>query len=152
MSILESVLLCEDDCLARRLLAEHLASKYEVKALEASTGQDALRLAELQNPQLLILDIMLRDSIYDGFDVCSRVKFNPLLNTKVIMLSGRLDPVDLERARECGADGYLIKPASPKLLDAAIEQILLGAPQLPQLFGLLSVPFQSKSEREPIHR
>jgi DNA-binding response OmpR family regulator len=152
MSVIESVLLCEDDGLARRLLAEHLASKYGVKALEASTGQDALRMAELHNPQLLILDIMLRDSIYDGFDVCCRVKFNPLLKTRVIMLSGRLDPVDLERARECGADGYLVKPASPKQLDAAIEQILLGAPQLPQLFGLLSVPFQSKSEREPIHR
>jgi PAS domain S-box-containing protein len=91
--------------------------------LKASTGCEALRLLEV-NPSLVILDVYLPD--LSGFEVCRRIKSDP--NTAsicVLHLSGHyVSSEDRSEGLEGGADGYLVKPVSPRELIAHVRALL----------------------------
>jgi signal transduction histidine kinase len=95
---------------------------FEVK--EAGTGAEALRLAALENPALVILDVQLPDM--DGFEVCRRLKRDhasaslPILHVSATFTSGAHQALGLDG----GADGYLVEPVEPAVLRATIEALL----------------------------
>jgi DNA-binding response OmpR family regulator len=88
---------------------------YEIA--EADTGEAGLALADSMTPDIVLLDLGLPDM--DGLEVCRRLKSTT--SAYVIVLSGRDTSVDAVTGPNVGADDHIMKPFSPKKLDAQIR-------------------------------
>lgn len=118
----EKILLIEDEKDILELIAFNLeCSGYEV--IKASNGEDGLKRAQNEEPDIILLDLMLPGM--DGFDVCRELKQDK--NTRripVIMLTARGEDSDIVSGLELGAEDYITKPFSPKILIARIRTVL----------------------------
>jgi two-component system, OmpR family, alkaline phosphatase synthesis response regulator PhoP len=86
-------------------------------------GINGYRTIEREKPDLVILDIMLPGQ--NGLDVCRKMKNNPeLKNIPVVILSAKGEELDLILGLELGADDYVTKPFSPKVLFSRIKAVL----------------------------
>jgi two-component system phosphate regulon response regulator PhoB len=93
------------------------------------TGPEAVRSARALLPDLVLLDLMLPG--LDGFQVCSQLKDDPKTrDIPVVMLTARGADTDIIRGLETGADDYITKPFSPKVLMARIATVLRRSPRL----------------------
>jgi len=91
--------------------------------IEAGNAAEAMTRAESDRPDLVLLDVALPD--HDGFWVCSELKRNQATaDIPVVMLTAMGLPSDRERAVAAGADGYIVKPFSPRALIAELDQRL----------------------------
>jgi twitching motility two-component system response regulator PilG len=103
-----------------------------VKGYEVSgvlTGNDALKKISDETFDLILLDIMLPD--IDGFEVCSRIKNNPLTSgMPIVMLTAKKSSVDQERGVACGASAYLTKPFKSAMIIEVIEKLLQGSSKM----------------------
>ncbi|MFA5031927.1 MAG: response regulator transcription factor [bacterium] len=82
-----------------------------------------LRALKNQNPDLIILDLMLPDM--DGFEICKKLKKEDKFSSiPIIMLTAKSDEIDKVLGLELGADDYVTKPFSPKELVARVKAIL----------------------------
>jgi PAS domain S-box-containing protein len=117
-----SILVVDDNNLACLGFVRAL-SREGFHVLQASTGAEALRLVQ-QRPSLVILDVNLPD--INGFEVCRRIKTCPDTSSIFVLhLSGHyISSDDRSEALEGGADGYLIKPVSPRELIAQVKALL----------------------------
>jgi len=105
------VLVADDDDGLRRLIWTTLGTDH-FELLQAIDGEDALRIAREQHPELVLLDVNMPK--LDGFEVCRQLKTEPeTAGIKVVILSARGADTDRARGREAGADDYFIKPFSP---------------------------------------
>jgi DNA-binding response OmpR family regulator len=105
------VLLADDDPALRRLIGTTLGT-VDFDLLQAVDGEEALRIAREQRPQLVLLDVNMPKM--DGFEVCRRLKAEPeTAGIKVVILTARGAEVDRAQGRDAGADDYFIKPFSP---------------------------------------
>lgn len=93
---------------------------YEVLSVVAS-GEEAITEVEKQNPDLILMDIVLKGHI-DGIETASRIKKH--MEVPVVFLSAFDDEDKLERAKQSAAYGYLLKPFSDKLLHTTITMAL----------------------------
>jgi DNA-binding response OmpR family regulator len=82
----------------------------------ALNGEDGLVLVKVEQPALVILDLMLPD--IEGYEVCQRIRSYPeTAALPVLILSARVDSASKEKAFAAGADSYLVKPVQfPQLL------------------------------------
>ena len=95
-----------------------LASDYTVKV--AINGQMALKIAETQAPDLILLDIMMPEM--DGFEVCRRLKSEPVTrDIPVIFLTAMDQTTDEAAGFEVGAADYITKPINPPILEARVK-------------------------------
>jgi DNA-binding response OmpR family regulator len=86
-------------------------------------GVNGYRAVEREKPDLVLVDIMLPGQ--NGFDVCRKIKNNSeLKNIPVIILSAKSEELDMILGLELGADDYVSKPFSPKVLFSRIKAIL----------------------------
>jgi two-component system alkaline phosphatase synthesis response regulator PhoP len=89
----------------------------------ANDGEEALRIARMDNPDIIILDIQLPK--INGYEVCKLIKSDPATShTKVLILSGMAQNSDWLRAREAAADDYITKPFSSIALVERVESLL----------------------------
>lgn len=113
------ILVVEDDDNVRRLVSAYLQQEgYDVR--DAADGQTAVRMAEQEPPDLVVLDLMLPG--LDGLQVAQRLRARSDL--PLLMLTSRTDESDVLEGFEAGADDYLTKPFSPKVLVARVRAIL----------------------------
>src|SRR5947209_8396538 len=122
MSEPRTILIVEDD----RNLAETLVYNLKHEGFEtgiARTGLEAIALARTQQPDLLLLDVMLPE--LDGFEVCRTVRASSTV--PIIMLTAKDDEVDRVLGLELGADDYVVKPFSLRELIARIRAALRRA-------------------------
>jgi DNA-binding response OmpR family regulator len=112
------ILVVDDESTIRQLLADCLSDDFRV--LEASNGNQALSVMDRENPELIVLDIMMAGM--DGFQVLHKIRENSAV--PVVMLSARIDPVDKIKALKLGADDYVTKPFVIEELKARIKAIL----------------------------
>lgn len=109
----------EDIAALIKLQAELSGYKMHVEV----DGLNGYRAIEREKPDLVILDIMLPGQ--NGFDICRKMKSNPeLKNIPVIVLSAKGDEIDVILGLELGADDYVAKPFSPKVLFSRIKAVL----------------------------
>ena len=109
----------EDIAALIKLQAEIAGYKLHVEV----DGINGYRAVEREKPDLLILDIMLPGE--NGLDVCRRIKVNSeLKNTPIIILSAKSEELDVVLGLELGADDYVPKPFSPKVLFSRIKAVL----------------------------
>ncbi|MDI9482084.1 MAG: response regulator [Bacillota bacterium] len=92
-------------------------NKEGFETIEAYDGKQALEMVERENPDLILLDIMLPE--YDGFTVCKKIR--QTMNTPILMLTAREEEVDKVLGLELGADDYITKPFSPRELMARVK-------------------------------
>ena len=113
------VLLVEDDPRVRRVLRLALEDEgYHVS--EAATGEQGLAALPRDEPDVVLLDVMLPDT--DGFSVCREIRHRS--NVPVIMVTARSDSHDVVAGLEAGADDYVTKPLVAKELSARIRALL----------------------------
>ena len=113
------ILLAEDEDSLRDFVSSNLTARgFEV--LEASNGLEALALWEIEQPQLLILDIMMPRM--DGLEVCRRVREQSTV--PIIVLTAMDTERDKVRAFDLGADDYLSKPFGVEELLARVRAVL----------------------------
>ena len=115
------VLIIEDDRSLAEVLAYNLKqSGYEV--LTASDGQDGLLQAQMKSPDIVVLDLML--PVVDGLDVCRRLRADA--STKdmlIVMLTAKAEESDELIGFSLGADDYVTKPFSVKVLIERIKAL-----------------------------
>lgn len=89
----------------------------------AAGGAEGLRLAAQSPPDLILLDLMLPD--IDGLEVCRRLKRDAnLASIPVVMVTAKGDESDIVAGLELGADDYITKPFSPRVLVARTRAVL----------------------------
>lgn len=116
------ILVVDDDENLRRLVAAYLESEgYQIS--EAADGQSALTRLEETEPQLVVLDLMLPG--ITGLDVARKIRATR--TTPILMLTARGSEDDVLKGFEAGADDYLVKPFSPKVLVARVKAVLRRA-------------------------
>jgi len=87
------------------------------------TGEEAVKLALREKPHLLLLDLMLPG--LNGYEVCRLLKNNPdTRDIPIVMLTARDGEIDEVKGLELGADDYITKPFSNKILLARIKNVL----------------------------
>ncbi len=116
------VLIIEDDRSLANVVEYNLAQAgYEV--LCAFDGQDGLNQARAKSPALILLDVMI--PVIDGLEVCRRLRNSPeTAMIPVIMLTARADETDQVVGYNVGADDYVTKPFSVKVLLERIKSLL----------------------------
>jgi two-component system cell cycle response regulator len=93
------------------------------RVIEAANATEAVDRASSERPDLVLLDVALPD--HDGFWVCHTLKGGPSTATiPVVMLTAMGLPSDRQRALEAGADGYIVKPFSPRALLEELDRRL----------------------------
>lgn len=96
----------------------------------ARDGEQALRAIDDYVPDLVVLDIMLPKQ--DGFSVCEAIRRNEKCrDVKIIMLSAKSREADKERAMALGADEFVTKPFSTRILGQMVKEIVSAAPTMP---------------------
>ncbi len=116
------ILVVEDEAPIQELLTFNLKRKnYQVKT--ADSGEEGLLLAGEFMPDLILLDIMLPGA--DGLEVCKRLKADPATaGIPIIMLTALSEEADIVTGLELGADDYVTKPFSPRVLLARVKAAL----------------------------
>src|SRR6056300_96504 len=114
----EKVLVVDDEASIRRILDTRL-SMIGYIVITACDGEEALSLFRKEAPNLVILDVMMPK--LDGYGVCQEIRKTS--DVPIIMLTALGDVADRITGLELGADDYVIKPFSPKELEARIRSV-----------------------------
>lgn len=110
----------EDDILE---LVRYNLEKAGYRVTCSASGGDAVKAARGNVPDLVVLDLMLPG--LDGLEVCTLLKNDPKTrDTAIVMLTARGEEPDIVRGLELGADDYITKPFSPRILLARIQAVL----------------------------
>jgi two-component system KDP operon response regulator KdpE len=118
----KKVLIIDDDVLLVRLV-EHNLSQIEVEVIKAYTGYEGISLVRTQQPDLVILDIVLPD--IDGWEVLQRIR--QVSKVPIIMLTIKESEDDIVQALDHGADDYCTKPVGMAELAARVQAIFRRA-------------------------
>ncbi|WP_114417038.1 response regulator [Marinospirillum perlucidum] len=113
------ILIVEDDARLASLTKEYLEGNGFQISVESDGSNAAERIAN-ENPDLVILDVMLPGE--DGLSICRKVKMNN--EVPILMLTARTDDMDQVLGLEMGADDYVAKPVRPRVLLARIRALL----------------------------
>lgn len=114
------ILIVDDEPKLVRLVTEVLrATGYHV--ISSSNGEQAIELVSIEQPDLVILDIILLGNM-DGFTVAKRLR--EFSSIPIIMLTAKVRESDMLRGFECGIDDYITKPFSAKELLARVRSVL----------------------------
>lgn len=118
----KTILVVDDEKDIRELVRYNLARDgYKVEC--AQTGEEALRTARSAAPDLIVLDLMLPG--LDGLEVCKRLKAErQTAAVPIVMLTAKGEDADVVAGLELGADDYVIKPFSPRVLLARVRAVL----------------------------
>jgi two-component system KDP operon response regulator KdpE len=119
---LKKVLVIDDDVLLVRLI-EHNLSRFEIDVLKAYTGYDGIAMLRSQQPDLVILDIVLPD--IDGWEVLQRIR--QVSKVPIIMMTIKESEDDIVQALNHGADDYCTKPVGMAELAARVQAIFRRA-------------------------
>jgi DNA-binding response OmpR family regulator len=121
----KKIIIADDEAYIRLLIEQTLEDLEDlgVKLIPARDGNEALRLIQEEQPQMVFLDVMMPKM--NGFEVCRTVKRE--LNMKdvfVVILTAKGQEVDRQVSQECGANLYMTKPFDPdELLTLAVKVI-----------------------------
>ncbi len=138
------IMLVEDDASLAEWISDYLNDNGYLVTL-ANRGDEAVRLIEADNPDLLILDVNL--PIKDGFDICKDVR--PFYSNPILFLTACDDESDEVLGLSLGADDYLNKPVKPRILIARIKALLRRKEDILQAntlsFGNLNINTTTKT-------
>lgn len=119
----QPLVLVVDDHVDTREMLRYLMETRGCCVLEASDGEQAVRLAQNMLPDLILMDISLPH--VDGLNATVRIrKLEENRQTKIIFLSGHAQPQSREMALAAGGDDYLVKPVNLSDLELSLERLM----------------------------
>lgn len=122
MSAKLKVLIADDEPSLRLLVRATLQANPNYELFEACDGDEALEFTKKENPDVLLLDIMMPGK--SGFEVCEKIKQDDeLKSTVVIMLTAKGQQTDKDWAKSVGANHFLTKPFSPMELLKLVDEM-----------------------------
>ena len=131
-SVLKKLLIVEDNEEMRNFLADSFLGQYQV--LTATDGVEGLGIAEEELPDLIVSDLMMPNM--DGITFCQKIKDNlDTSHTPVVLLTAKNADESKIEGSEVGADAYLTKPFSLKLLQLTLHNLLEGRRKLKELYA-----------------
>ncbi|MXV37338.1 response regulator [Flavobacteriaceae bacterium Ap0902] len=102
---------------------EYALQKKGYQIFIARNGEEALEIVNREKPDLVFMDVMMPDM--DGYETFEKLKTNEKLShTKLIFLSAKNKPSDIEKGMQLGANDYITKPFSIKKVLKSVENIL----------------------------
>ncbi len=117
-----SILIIDDDEIIHKIVRPILFS-HGYSALTASSGEDGLQIARMQNPDLILLDVILPGM--KGREICAKLKEDPKTkDIPVVFLTAKNSSEDIQAEKEVGSSGHLTKPVNAKTLIDMIQGIL----------------------------
>ncbi len=116
---MKKILIVEDEDRMRKLIKDYLI-KWGYAVVEADDGYKALEVYNKEQPDLIILDVMIPG--IEGYEVAHEIK--KISSVPIIMLTAKSEEYDELNGFKSGADDYVRKPFSPKILMARIEALL----------------------------
>lgn len=117
-----SILVIEDDLDIQQLVSYNLI-KAGFNVSCADSGEEGLQLLQNESIDLLLLDLMLPGR--DGMEICSMIRKKPdTESVPIIMMTAKGEEKDIVTGLAAGADDYVTKPFSPKILIARIQAVL----------------------------
>ncbi|MBO0602962.1 response regulator transcription factor [Sporosarcina sp. E16_3] len=119
-SSIKKILIVDDEQPIRTLL-EYNLKQAQYATITAADGEEAVVKAEIEKPDLILLDLMLPKM--DGIDVCKTLRQRGL-DIPIIMLTAKGDELDKVLGLEIGADDYMTKPFSPREVVARVKAVL----------------------------
>ncbi len=119
MTAAKTILVVDDEARLVSLVETYLAQA-GFRVVTASNGREALSVAERQEPDLIILDLMMPEM--DGYEFMRRYRADN--DTPIILLTARVDSDEKVTGLEAGADDYLTKPFRPRELMARVKTVL----------------------------
>jgi two-component system phosphate regulon response regulator PhoB len=126
-----NILIIEDEEDIRELVKYNL-QRENFGVLEAGSGEEGLKLVDRLPPDLILLDLMLPGK--DGLEICRMLKRNDhTQNIPVVMMTARGEESDIVAGLELGAEDYVVKPFSPKVLGARVKAVLRRNASAPEL-------------------
>jgi two-component system cell cycle response regulator DivK len=122
MSMTKRILVVEDQEDNRRIVRDLLTS-VGFELIEATTGEEGVRQAHQQRPDLILMDIQM--PVMDGYEATRQIKAIPeLRETPIVVVTSYAMSGDEAKARAAGADAYIAKPFSPRDLLALIKKFV----------------------------
>jgi two-component system OmpR family response regulator len=117
------VLIIDDDADIRTIAGLSLSRLGGMTVIEASSGAEGLRKAEEERPDVILLDMMM--PTMDGSETLAALRAQPATaTTPVIFLTAKAVLVEVERMRDLGAAGVLIKPFDPRTLAGDVRALV----------------------------
>jgi CheY-like chemotaxis protein len=119
------LLLADDSITIQKVVAIIFANE-EFELTVVDNGTAALEKAREINPDVMLVDALMPGKT--GYEVCAEIRRDPKLNSvPILLLIGAFEPLDEEKARDCGADASISKPfESQQLIDRVKEMLALG--------------------------
>jgi CheY-like chemotaxis protein len=117
-----NILVVDDNQDNANVIQQYLQAVFGYQITVAYDGEEALRLFELERPDIVLLDVMMPGR--DGWDVCRAIKCHPQLggHVRVIMVTGLDDLMNKRQALQSGADDFLEKPFELAKLAATLRR------------------------------
>lgn len=117
-----TILVIEDETDILGLIRHHL-ERDQFRVVGAGSGEDGVRIARREPPDLVLLDLMLPGM--DGLEVCRVLRSDPATRqVPIVMLTARTEESDVVAGLELGADDYITKPFRPRVLVARLRAVL----------------------------
>ena len=116
---MKKILIIDDDTLVLSTLSD-LLEKESFECITASSGNAGFEKFEKENPDIVVLDIVLPD--IDGHEICKKIK--SLKNIPVIMMTSKIDSVDVNEAKKSGADDFAVKTSDYSYLLMTLKNLL----------------------------
>jgi CheY-like chemotaxis protein len=117
------ILLIEDDPDIQKMVRLSLLYQGGHQVSTASSGREGLEKAAQENPDLILLDVMMPEM--DGYETIKALKSQAgTRHIPVVFLSARAQQVEIQKGRELGAIGYLVKPFDPMMLASQLEALM----------------------------
>jgi len=123
-----TILVADDDLEILSLVSRHLQSAFAARVLEASDGEEALKMARDERPDVVILDVMMPGM--SGWEVCRGLRDEPsLAGVGIMMLTGIGERLNEMTSPLYGADDYLDKPFELQDLEEKVRALIDGRAQ-----------------------
>lgn len=147
---MEKILIVEDESSIRSFLKINF-QRSNFKVIESESGEEGIRKAKLEQPGVVILDVMLPG--IDGFEVCRQLR-EEFPNIGIIMLTAKTQDMDKIMGLEFGADDYVTKPFNPSELILRVKALLrrMDTNTEENEKGLTSGPFRIDTYSQNVYK
>lgn len=121
----KKILIVDDHERLRMLVLATFKGNDDYHIIEAGSGEDAIQLASSENPDLILMDLMMPGK-FDGLEATRILKGNEnTQNIPIVFLTAKGQESDIDQGYQAGANDYIIKPFSPTELIQKVEKLLL---------------------------
>ena len=122
MADFKKLLIVDDSITILEIVKKFIGNKnYEV--ITANNGVSGLKIAEMEKPDIVLLDIMLPKM--DGYEICRRIRNNSdLAKTKILIFSVKSDKASMDAGYKAGADDYLTKESGLEIIADRVDRLL----------------------------